>query len=224
MNRNDYPSSRERSLDLPAKPVAFLSATLQRAGCEHQQEVRPGGDLVEDHRVELARAETLDVIERVYPALAQALMERHRKNPAHLTSVRDEHGVAPARSYLDTATNTGTNRDILRNVREKKPECRTSEQAPTRSGVIRNTGSTCPCSTPLGSDFAQPKPRMNFASSDIRSGVQGGSKVRSSSTASMPSTCRAALSMSCAMSGPAGQPIEVRLYVIFAVESSTSTS
>ena len=32
------------------------------------------------------------------------------------------------------------------------------------------------------------------------------------------------LSMSCAMSGPAGQPIEVRLYVTLAFESSTSTS
>ena len=59
---------------------------------------------------------------------------------------------------------------------------------------------------------------MNLASSDILSGVHGGSNVSSSSTFSMPSTCRIALSMSCAMSGPAGQPIEVRLYVTFAVE------
>src|SRR3954447_848776 len=70
----------------------------------------------------------------------------------------------------------------------------------------------------------QPKPRMNFASSDIRSGVHGGSNVSSSSTSWMPSTWRIALSMSCAISGAAGQPIEVRLYVTFAVDCSTSTS
>src|SRR6185437_4050098 len=56
-----------------------------------------------------------------------------------------------------------------------------------------------------------PNPRMNFASSDILSGVHGGSKVSSISTSSTPSTWRIAESMSDAMSGPAGQPIEVRL-------------
>jgi DNA-binding transcriptional ArsR family regulator len=35
---------------------------------------------------------------------------------------------------------------------------------------------------------SQPKPRMNFASSDMRSGVHGGSNVSSSSTSSTPST------------------------------------
>ena len=38
----------------------------------------------------------------------------------------------------------------------------------------------------VGAFNGYPKPRMNFASSDIRSGVHGGSKVNSTSTASTP--------------------------------------
>ena len=58
---------------------------------------------------------------------------------------------------------------------------------------------------------AQPKPRMNFASSDILSGVHGGSNVSSVSTASTSGISCTTRSMSCSISGPAGQPIDVRL-------------
>ena len=50
---------------------------------------------------------------------------------------------------------------------------------------------------------------MNFASSDMSSGVQGGSQVSSISTSSTPGTRRAASSMPSWIIGPAGQPIEV---------------
>src|SRR5207253_10976198 len=56
-----------------------------------------------------------------------------------------------------------------------------------------------------------PKPRMNFASSDILSGVHGGSHVSSVSTSSTPVIERTVSSTDCWISGPAGQPIEVRL-------------
>ena len=54
-------------------------------------------------------------------------------------------------------------------------------------------------------------PRMNLASSDIRSGVHGGSHVSSISTSSTPGTSPATRLMSSWIIGPAGQPIEVRL-------------
>ena len=50
------------------------------------------------------------------------------------------------------------------------------------------TGEPCPLRTENRCRAGQPKPRMNFASSDIFSGVQGGSHVSSTSTASTPGT------------------------------------
>ena len=47
-----------------------------------------------------------------------------------------------------------------------------------------------------------------MASSDMRSGVQGGSQVSSISTSSTPSTADATLTMSSLIIGPAGQPID----------------
>ena len=56
---------------------------------------------------------------------------------------------------------------------------------------------------------------MNFASSDMRSGVHGGSNVSSASTSATPGTPRAASTIPSAIIAPAGHPIEVRLYSTF---------
>src|SRR5258706_588996 len=50
---------------------------------------------------------------------------------------------------------------------------------------------------------------MNFASSDIRSGVHGGSNVSSTSTASTPGRAATASWMLSLIIGPAGQAVEV---------------
>src|SRR6476619_5731449 len=52
-------------------------------------------------------------------------------------------------------------------------------------------------------------PRMNFASSDIRSGDHGGSHVSSTSTASTPSISLVTRWMSSWIIGPTGQPLDV---------------
>ena len=66
---------------------------------------------------------------------------------------------------------------------------------------------------------------MNFASSDMRSGVQGGSHVSSSSTLSTSGKfARVAASMSSWIIGPAGQPIDVSVCVTLTFGPSTSTS
>ena len=65
---------------------------------------------------------------------------------------------------------------------------------------------------------------MNLASSDMRSGVQGGSQVSSISTSSTPSTADATLTMSSWIIGPAGQPIDVRLWITLILGPSISTS
>jgi len=77
----------------------------------------------------------------------------------------------------------------------------------------------------LGSDsWLYPMPSMNFASSDILSGVQGGSQVSSISTSSTPGSEDTTFWMSPWIIGPAGQPIEVRLWITFTLAPSTSTS
>ena len=70
----------------------------------------------------------------------------------------------------------------------------------------------------------QPKPRMNLASSDIRSGVQGGSHVSSISTSSTPGSSETTRWMSSWIIGPAGHPIEVRLWITFTFGPSISAS
>jgi hypothetical protein len=67
-----------------------------------------------------------------------------------------------------------------------------------------------------------PKPRMNFASSDILSGVHGGSKVSSLSTCSTPGICATTRSMSSWIIAPAGQPIDVSVYRTLTVGPSIS--
>ena len=56
---------------------------------------------------------------------------------------------------------------------------------------------------------------MNLASSDIRSGVHGGSNVSSTSTFSTPGSAATASWMPSWIIGPAGQPIEVSEWMIF---------
>jgi hypothetical protein len=65
---------------------------------------------------------------------------------------------------------------------------------------------------------------MNFASSDISSGVHGGSHVSSTSTASTPGMAAVASWMPSWIIGPAGQPIDVRLCTTLTFGPSTSTS
>src|SRR6266508_3995587 len=65
---------------------------------------------------------------------------------------------------------------------------------------------------------------MNLASSDILSGVQGGTKVSSVSTSSTPGTELVTSTIPSAIIGPTGHPIDVRLYSTFTLGPSTSTS
>src|SRR5439155_6816978 len=83
-------------------------------------------------------------------------------------------------------------------------------EAPRKSGLAVPADSDDDDASP-----AQPIPRMNLASSDIRSGVHGGSQVSSMSTSSTPGISRAIRLMSSWIIGPAGQPIDVRLCVTF---------
>ena len=65
---------------------------------------------------------------------------------------------------------------------------------------------------------------MNFASSDIFSGDQGGSQVSSTSTSSTSGIERAIWSMFSWIIGPTGQPIEVSVWITLTFGPSTSTS
>src|SRR4051794_22958489 len=65
---------------------------------------------------------------------------------------------------------------------------------------------------------------MNLASSDILSGVHGGSNVSSTSTSSTPGSSEATRWMSSWIIGPTGQPIEVSVCRTLTLGPSTSTS
>ena len=71
-----------------------------------------------------------------------------------------------------------------------KPSSTRSSRSPTpaRRTSAWSAASSSARSCPLGCPEAQPKPRMNFASSDIRSGDHGGSHTSSTSTCSTPGT------------------------------------
>ena len=61
---------------------------------------------------------------------------------------------------------------------------------------------------------------MNFASSDIRSGVHGGSNVSSTSTLSTPGSAATASWIPSWIMGPAGHPIEVSEWMILTLGPS----
>ena len=65
---------------------------------------------------------------------------------------------------------------------------------------------------------------MNFASSDMRSGVQGGSNVSSTSTCSTPGSEATASWIDSWIIGPAGQPIDVSECTILTCSPSISAS
>jgi hypothetical protein len=65
---------------------------------------------------------------------------------------------------------------------------------------------------------------MNFASSDMRSGVHGGSNVSSTSTCSTPGRAATASWIDSWIIGPAGQPIDVSECTTFTRGPSISVS
>ncbi len=65
---------------------------------------------------------------------------------------------------------------------------------------------------------------MNFASSDMRSGVHGGSNVSSTSTCSTPGSAATASWIDSWIIGPAGQPIDVSEWITLTFGPSISVS
>ena len=74
------------------------------------------------------------------------------------------------------------------------------------AGRVAASASGCWDSTTVPVLTRYPKPRMNLASSDIRSGVHGGSNVSSASTSVTPGTLRAASTIPSAIIAPGGAP------------------
>lgn len=91
--------------------------------------------------------------------------------------------------------------------------------APTRPPAVQSdlaaaafgdvAGSATRLSQAAPVDVPQPMPRMNFASSLIRSGVHGGLQTSSGSTVSTPGSARTVSTMPWVISGPAGQAGDV---------------
>src|SRR4249920_225830 len=68
------------------------------------------------------------------------------------------------------------------------------------------------------------KPSTNLASSDIRSGDHGGSKISSVVTSPTPAMLPTASRMSCSIWAPAGHPMDVSEYVTATVSPVIETS
>jgi hypothetical protein len=62
MHRDDDPVIVHRVLDLAPQPIARFDTAIQSAAGKNRDEIRPGGDLVQDDRIEFSTVDGFDVV------------------------------------------------------------------------------------------------------------------------------------------------------------------